>query len=89
MRMNVNGRFLWISSLLAVSTFACSQNSPALNVVPRPVSVKSLAGTFTLNDQTRILAVDKESRRIATLFKDFPAQLARLPASAHHHSAQW
>jgi len=69
--MNSNRRFLWISSLLVLSTFACAQKSPALSVVPRPVSVKSLAGAFTLNDQTRILAVDNESRRIATLFKDF------------------
>jgi len=33
--------------------------------------VKPLAGTFTLNDQTRIVAVDNESRRIAGLFSDF------------------
>ncbi len=44
---------------------------PALNVVPRTVAVKSGAGAFLLTSETRILAVDKESRAIAGLFNDF------------------
>jgi putative ABC transport system substrate-binding protein len=36
-----------------------------------PVSVKALPGTFTLNNETRIVAVDEESRRIAGLLNDF------------------
>src|SRR5260370_37120464 len=43
---------------------------PPLNIVPLPVKVKRLPGPFTLNNQTRILAVAKESRRIAGLFND-------------------
>jgi hexosaminidase len=39
--------------------------------VPRPVAVNFFRGTFKLNDQTRILARDNESRRIAGLFNDF------------------
>jgi hypothetical protein len=56
-----------------VATFVHAENSPvpSVNVVPRPVSVKSLVGTFKLNDHTRILAVDNKSRRIAGLFNDF------------------
>src|SRR3979411_1234096 len=63
-----------ILSLLALATFVNAENSAvaSLNVIPRPVLVKALTGTFTLNDQTRIVAVDNESRRIAGLFNDFP-----------------
>ncbi len=43
---------------------------PAVNIVPRPVTVKPLPGSFPLNDQTRLLASDRESRRIAALFDD-------------------
>ena len=71
--MNANRHVLWISFLLTVTTFVSAENSavPSLNIVPRPVSVKPLAGTFILNDQTRVLAVDNESRRIAGLFSEF------------------
>src|SRR6267142_6117122 len=71
--MKANRGIFWITFLLTVSTLVYAENSPvpSLNIVPRPVSVKPLAGTFTLNDQTRIVAVDNESRRIAGLFSDF------------------
>jgi len=71
--MKANRRVLWISFLLTVATFVYAESSlvSGVNVVPRPVTVKPLAGTFMLNDQTRILAVDNESRRIAGLFNDF------------------
>ncbi len=70
--MNANRRVLWTSFLLTVTTFVNAENFavPSLNIVPRPVSVKPLAGTFILNDQTRVLAVDNESRRIAGLFSE-------------------
>jgi hexosaminidase len=42
-----------------------------LNIVPLTVKVTLLPGSFTLNDQTRIVAADKESRRIAALLNDF------------------
>ena len=44
---------------------------PGVNIVPRPVAVKSSTGTFRLSEQTRIVATDPESRRIAALFHDF------------------
>lgn len=71
--MKANRLLLWISFLLIGTTFVLAENSvvPIVNVVPRPVTVKLLVGTFMLNDQTRILAVDNESRRIAALFNDF------------------
>jgi hexosaminidase len=42
-----------------------------VNIVPRPVAVRFSTGTFPLSEQTRILAADPESRRIASLFHDF------------------
>jgi hexosaminidase len=42
-----------------------------VNIVPRPVAVELSTGTFLLSGQTRILAGDRESRRIAALFNDF------------------
>ena len=43
----------------------------SLNVVPRPVSVRSTTGTFVLTNRTRIFATDSESRRIARFFADY------------------
>jgi hexosaminidase len=59
--------------LLAVASLVHAENPalPHLNVVPLPVKIKPLPGTFTLDNQTRIVAVDEESRRIATLLNDF------------------
>jgi hexosaminidase len=62
---------LSMSLLLALSSFVHAQNPPTMNIVPRPASVRSLPGSFTLDDQTRLVAVDRESRRIAGLFNDF------------------
>src|SRR3981081_3730289 len=63
----------WILSLLALAMFGHAENSAvaSLNVIPLPVLMKALTGTFPLNGQTRIVAVDNESRRIAGLFNDF------------------
>jgi hexosaminidase len=71
--MKANRRVLWTSLLLIAATVVHAQTSPApsVNVVPRPVTVRPLAGTFMLTDATRILAADNESRRIAVLFNDF------------------
>src|SRR5260370_19075669 len=44
---------------------------PHLTLFPLPVKVKPLPGTFTLNNQPRIVAVDVESRRIAGFLNDF------------------
>ena len=43
---------------------------PGVNIVPRPVAEELSTGTFLLSEQTRILAVDRESRRIAAEFND-------------------
>src|SRR6185295_12158440 len=40
-------------------------------IVPRPESLKILTGAFVLTPETRIVAVDEESRRIARLFNDY------------------
>src|SRR6266853_3152670 len=71
--MKVNSRAVWILLLLPAAALGGAEKSvfPSVNIVPRPVAVKSLAGTFALNDQTRIVAVDRESRRIAGLLNDF------------------
>jgi hexosaminidase len=59
--------------LLTVASLGYAENPtlPYLNIVPLPVKVKPLPGTFILDSQTRIVAVDKESRRIAGLLNDF------------------
>jgi len=44
---------------------------PEINVVPRPASLKMSTGTFLLTSDTRIVASDAESRRIAELFNDY------------------
>ena len=44
--------------------------TPAASVVPRPVTVKSGSGHFLLTAETRLLAVDQETRAIAELFND-------------------
>ena len=70
--MKANRCALRISLLLsAIFVHASNSQAPTVNVVPRPVTVKPLAGTFILDGQTRIVAVDNESRRIAELFNDF------------------
>ncbi|HZF14683.1 MAG TPA: family 20 glycosylhydrolase [Steroidobacteraceae bacterium] len=59
--------------LLGAAAAAVAQSpAPAdVNVVPRPVSLKTLNGTFLLTSETRILAGDDESRRVAELFNDY------------------
>ncbi|HEY7642714.1 MAG TPA: family 20 glycosylhydrolase [Steroidobacteraceae bacterium] len=68
--MNATRRVLWIALLLAIATSAPAQG-PALNVVPRPATVEARTGTFQLTGDTRIVAADEESRRIARAFNDF------------------
>jgi hexosaminidase len=71
--MKASRRAVWILFLLPAAALVRAEDSvfPGVNIVPRPVAVKLLAGTFVLNDQTRIVAVDRESRKIAGLFNDF------------------
>ena len=71
--MKTRRHVLWISFLLALATCARAENpaAAALNVVPRPATLESRTGTFLLTGETRLLAADEESRKIATLFNDF------------------
>ena len=56
-----------------MATCAGAQVLPAaeVNIVPRPAKIKMLPGVFLLTGETRIVAADEESRRIAGLFNDF------------------
>jgi len=71
--MKASSRAVWILFLLPAAALVRAENSvfPGVNIVPRPVAVKVLAGTFVLNGQTRIVAVDRESRKVAGLLNDF------------------
>src|SRR6266567_9464990 len=71
--MKIVGHLMRAVILLTVASLVHAENPalPHLNVVPLPVKIKPLPGTFTLDNQTRIVAVDKESRRIAGLLNDF------------------
>src|SRR5215813_12085282 len=70
--MNVYKYLLQITIVLLLTGFARSE-TPAIGnieIVPRPVSMKRLAGSFRLDNETQILTLDNESRRIAGLFSD-------------------
>src|SRR6266480_378095 len=71
--MKASSRAVWMLFLLPAAALVRAENSvfPGVNIVPRPVAVKVLAGTFVLNGQTRIVAVDRESRKVAGLLNDF------------------
>ena len=67
------GRTVLTILLLAMAACVDAQELPAaeLNIVPRPAKIKMLPGAFLLTGETRIVAADRESRRIAGLFNDF------------------
>ncbi|MGH8313823.1 MAG: beta-N-acetylhexosaminidase, partial [Steroidobacterales bacterium] len=71
--MNRERSILGLLFLLGAAAFANAQPSPAsgINIVPRPASLKMSTGTFLLTSETRIVAADDESRRIAGLFNDY------------------
>ena len=50
---------------------AIAQSPPEIDIVPRPESLELSAGKFVLGPETRIVAGDEESRRIARLFNDY------------------
>src|ERR1044072_6451873 len=62
-----------LRTILLLAVAACAQVLPAaeLSVVPRPAKVRMLPGAFLLTGETRIVADDEESRRIAGLFNDY------------------
>src|SRR5215467_3609656 len=57
--------------LIGAAILVRADDELSLNIVPAPVNVKTISGTFTLSERTRIVAADAESRRIADLFNDF------------------
>lgn len=59
--------------ILAAGIPACAraENPPAVSVVPRPATLEARTGTFLLTGDTRILAADEETRKIARLFNDY------------------
>jgi hypothetical protein len=61
----MKGHLMQVVILLIMARLVHAENPavPHLNIVPLPVKVKPLPGPFTLNNQTRVLAVAKESRR--------------------------
>jgi hypothetical protein len=61
--MKTAGHLTWLVILLTAASFVQAENIPVahLNIVPLPVKVKPLPGTFMLNNQSRIVAVDEES----------------------------
>ena len=67
------GRSVLAILLLAIVACVGAQVLPAaeLNIVPRPVTVRRLPGVFRLSGETRIVAADEETRRIAGLFNDY------------------
>lgn len=62
----------WFLLIVCMTTFLAAENAPAaLNIVPRPATVRHSMGSFLLTNRTRIVATDAESRRIAGLFNQF------------------
>ena len=58
-------------SFIAASAVLAQDSPSSINIVPRPLSVRPSSESFILSDSTRLVAVDPESRRIASLFNDF------------------
>jgi hexosaminidase len=84
----LNRRHRRASILFLLSAAALVRADPSLssrvNIVPRPVTEELSAGMFLLSPQTRIVAADRESRRIAGLFNGYLRAQHRLelPISA-------
>src|SRR6266851_1718012 len=71
--MKTAGHLMRLVILLTAASLVHAENLPVphLNIVPLPIKVKPLPGTWTLNNQTRIVAVDEQSRKIAGRLNDF------------------
>src|SRR5262245_23478070 len=62
---------LGLLGLFGAAAVAFAQSTPSIDIVPRPASLEMRTGGFVINAETRIVAGDKESRRVAHLFKDY------------------
>src|SRR2546428_10772388 len=71
--MKAAGHLTRLVILLTVASLVHAENfaAPHLNIVPVPDKVTPLTGIFTLNNQTRIVAVDEESRIINGLLNEY------------------
>jgi hexosaminidase len=89
--MNRNKYLLVMIMLLILSSppaQAQSDGEPSLNVVPKPVSSKRLAGSFSLNDKTSLVARDGETGKLTDLFNDHLLKMYgfKLPVSSGNKS---
>jgi hexosaminidase len=57
-------KFIWIILLLPFCGIA-------QQIIPQPVSMKTLSGTFPINQQTVLIAKDAEDKKTAMLFNDY------------------
>jgi hexosaminidase len=73
MRKNFSLPVLCFVLLLAISAVVAQQ--PALNIVPKPVSVKFLDGKFELNSHTKIIAHDEAGRYNGLLLNNYLAKV--------------
>jgi len=55
----------------ALALLLAAASTHANDIVPRPALIAQRDGTFTLDDRTRIVAPDAESRRIAELLHEY------------------
>ncbi len=62
---------LFFCFFLSISISVCLAQVSEINVVPQPVSVKQLNGSFELNRKTKLVANDEEGRRLAEFFNDY------------------
>ena len=62
---------LALLGLFGAVAAAVAQSRPEIAVVPRTESLEMRTGSFVINPETRIVAGDDESRRVARLFSDY------------------
>src|SRR5262245_23242632 len=62
---------LGLLGLFGAAAAAFAQAPPSIDIVPRPESLQMRTGRFVIDPETRIVAGDEESRRIARLFNDY------------------
>jgi hexosaminidase len=67
-------RLTLMAAVLCVvfSSFVQAQelNQTAVSIVPKPISIRPLTGTFRLTRQTKIVPIDAEARQVVDLFND-------------------
>ncbi|MEK7724146.1 MAG: family 20 glycosylhydrolase, partial [Acidobacteriota bacterium] len=64
-------KLISILVIVIVLAFGISAQTSAINIVPRPKSIKPLNGTFEFNFKTKIVANDEGSRKLAGYLNDY------------------